>query len=138
MIKVLVRLGFSYYSDQVSHIDQRNISVSFPFTSLSNKRRSSLEWLVSKPAYQISGKIIARDTTINLIGRVIPIIVAIATISYAVHKLGVERFGILALAMTIIGYFTIFDMGLGQGCENIVKFTSTKQCGTSNEANHSI
>jgi O-antigen/teichoic acid export membrane protein len=41
-------------------------------------------------------------------------VVAIATVPITVRALGVERFGILALAWIVLGYFSLFDLGLGR------------------------
>ena len=39
---------------------------------------------------------------------------AVFTIPPLIHGLGTERFGILALAWTFVGYFSVFDLGLGR------------------------
>ncbi len=62
----------------------------------------------------------ARNTVLNLIGQVAPALVALAAIPYTVHGLGVERFGILSLAMVGLGYLNIFDLGLGRATTRFV------------------
>ena len=57
---------------------------------------------------------IARNTVLNLLGLTVPMVVAIATLPVTVRALGVERFGILALAWIVLGYFSLFDLGLGR------------------------
>jgi O-antigen/teichoic acid export membrane protein len=57
---------------------------------------------------------VARNTVLNLVGLTIPLVVAIAAVPVTVRALGVERFGILALAWIVLGYFSLFDLGLGR------------------------
>jgi len=58
--------------------------------------------------------VVARNTVLNLLGLTLPLVVAIATVPITVRALGVERFGILALAWIVLGYFGLFDLGLGR------------------------
>lgn len=69
---------------------------------------------------EISGKILARNTLLNLIGQIIPLLVGIITIPFIIRGLGVERFGLLSLAWVVVGYFAIFDLGLGRGITKFV------------------
>ena len=57
---------------------------------------------------------IRRNVVFNLAGAVIPLLVGAVSIPYLLSHLGVERFGILTLIWTIIGYFSLFDLGLGR------------------------
>lgn len=61
-----------------------------------------------------SGRILARNTVFNFIGQIAPMIVAVFTIPVLIKELGTDRFGVLTLAWTVIGYFTLFDLGAGQ------------------------
>jgi O-antigen/teichoic acid export membrane protein len=61
-----------------------------------------------------SGRLIARNILFNLVGNSIPLGAAIFAIPILVKELGIDRFGMLALAWTLIGYFSIFDLGLGR------------------------
>ncbi len=72
------------------------------------------------PKFQISGNLLARNTTINFIGQVVPFFVAVFTIPYVVHGLGVERFGIMSLAWIVLAYFNLFDLGLGRAATKFV------------------
>ncbi|MDI6703403.1 MAG: flippase [bacterium] len=62
----------------------------------------------------IQGRLLARNAVLNLSGQVLPMIVAIVSMPFVVRGLGVERFGILSLAWAVLGYFSIFDMGLSR------------------------
>jgi O-antigen/teichoic acid export membrane protein len=61
----------------------------------------------------IGGRRLARNTLLNLIGRVVPLLVAIATVPYVVHHLGPDRYGLYSLAWIVVGYFAFFNLGIG-------------------------
>jgi O-antigen/teichoic acid export membrane protein len=50
----------------------------------------------------------------NLAGLGTPLVVAVITIPGILHNLGAERFGILTLAIGLITYSNIFDLGVGR------------------------
>lgn len=61
-----------------------------------------------------SGGLIARNILFNLVGNSIPLGAAIVAIPILMNELGIDRFGVLGLAWTLIGYFSIFDFGVGR------------------------
>jgi O-antigen/teichoic acid export membrane protein len=61
-----------------------------------------------------SGGLIARNILFNLVGNSIPLGAALVAIPILVSELGIDRFGVLGLAWTLIGYFSIFDLGVGR------------------------
>src|SRR6202030_3302179 len=61
-----------------------------------------------------SGRLLARNTVWNLIGNGAPLIVAVFSIPILIHGLGKDRFGVLTLAWALIGYASLFDIGLGR------------------------
>ncbi|MEO6877016.1 MAG: flippase, partial [Gemmatimonadaceae bacterium] len=61
-----------------------------------------------------SGRSLARNSVLNLVGQIGPLIVAVFSVPILVRGLGVDRFGILTLAWAAIGYFSLFDLGLGR------------------------
>lgn len=67
-----------------------------------------------------SGKRIARNTTYNVLGLIIPLAVALLTIPWLVENLGKERFGVILLAWTVIGYFNLFDVGISAAVTRFV------------------
>lgn len=50
----------------------------------------------------------------NLAGQTVAPLVALLTIPMLIHGLGTDRFGMLSLAWLVIGYFGLFDLGLGR------------------------
>lgn len=68
----------------------------------------------------ISSSLIARNTLINLVGQALPLLVAVVAMPFVVRGLGTERFGLLTLAWVVMGYFTIFDLGLGRATTKYV------------------
>jgi O-antigen/teichoic acid export membrane protein len=62
----------------------------------------------------LSGRVLARGAAWSFGGIFIPAIVGIAAMPTIVHGLGDERFGVLALAWAVVGYFGLFDLGLGR------------------------
>ncbi len=50
----------------------------------------------------------------NIAGSAVPLLVAAVAVPSLVHSLGVESFGVLTLIWTLIGYFSLFDLGLGR------------------------
>jgi O-antigen/teichoic acid export membrane protein len=63
---------------------------------------------------------LAKNAVLNFIGLGAPMLVAIIAIPLLVRGLGVERFGILTLAWMVIGYFNLFDLGLGRALTKLV------------------
>jgi O-antigen/teichoic acid export membrane protein len=55
-----------------------------------------------------------RNTLWNLAGSGLPLIAAAALIPYTLNRLGNEAFGVLTLIWALIGYFSLFDMGIGR------------------------
>ena len=67
-----------------------------------------------------SRSLLARNTVWNLVGQVAPLIVAIFAIPLLIKGLGTDRFGVLTLAWVVIGYFSLFDLGLGRALTQLV------------------
>src|SRR2546422_7955265 len=60
------------------------------------------------------GRLLARNTIWNLVGNGAPMVVAVFCIPILIRSLGRERFGVLTLAWALIGYASLFDLGLGR------------------------
>jgi O-antigen/teichoic acid export membrane protein len=55
-----------------------------------------------------------RNTVWNLAGTGLPLLLGAVTIPYLIRTTGVEAFGVLTLVWALIGYFSLFDFGLGR------------------------
>ena len=70
--------------------------------------------------FLVTGRTIARNTLLNLIGRFIPMVVAVLTMPYVVRQLGPDRFGILSLGWLVLGYMSMFNLGTGPAVTKFV------------------
>ncbi len=69
---------------------------------------------------------LARNTFWNFLGVLIPSLAALPAIGYLARVLGVENFGLLTLSFAIIGYASIFDLGLSRAVIREVALSSDK------------
>jgi O-antigen/teichoic acid export membrane protein len=67
-----------------------------------------------------SGRLLARNTIWNLLGQLFPMVVAVVAIPPLVRGLGVARFGVLSLAWIVVGYFSLFELGIGRALTKLV------------------
>src|SRR5258706_3691946 len=68
----------------------------------------------------VRGRLLERNTVWNLIGNGATLIVAVFSIPILIHGLGKDRFGVLTLAWALIGYASLFDIGLGRALTQLV------------------
>ena len=66
-----------------------------------------------------SGRRIASHTAFNLLGLVLPLLVALFTYPLLTERLGAARFGALTLVWALAGYASILDLGLGRALTQI-------------------
>ena len=69
---------------------------------------------------KFKGTSLAQNSIYNLIGFGIPLIVAVIVLPYLIHGLGNERFGILSIAWIVVGYFSLFDLGIGRSVTKLI------------------
>ena len=62
----------------------------------------------------LTGRHVVHNVGWSVLGQAVPIVAAVGCIPFLTRALGPERFGLLALSWTFVGYFSIFDLGLGQ------------------------
>lgn len=67
-----------------------------------------------------SGRLLAHNTLWNLAGQLFPVLVAAATIPVLIRGIGQARFGVLSIAWVVIGYFSLFDLGIGRALTKLV------------------
>jgi len=68
----------------------------------------------ARQAQLTAGRLLARNVLWNLAGQLLPLVVGVAALRPIIEGLGIERFGLLSLAWIIVGYFSLFDLGLGR------------------------
>ncbi len=66
---------------------------------------------------------LARNAILNFIGHVAPLPAALIAIPLLLDALGTDRLGVLMLAWVIVGYFGLFDFGIGRA---LTKFVAEK------------
>ena len=66
------------------------------------------------------GRALLRDTGWNLAGSLVPLLAGIVAVPILIDALGIDRFGVLLLALAILGYFAIFDPGVGRATTKYV------------------
>ena len=63
---------------------------------------------------------VARNAFLNLLGYVLPLAAALVLVPALAARLDAERFGFLALAWALVGYFALFDLGFGRTLSRLV------------------
>src|ERR1700693_1685271 len=71
-------------------------------------------------ANMTSGRLLARNTLLNLAGQTAPLMIAVVAIPLLVRNLGVDRFGLLTIGWALVGSFSLFDLGLGRAMTKLV------------------
>jgi len=66
---------------------------------------------------------LSRNVVWSTVAAIVPVIVGVAVVPLIIARLGVERFGVLSGVWMLIGYFTIFDFGLGR---TLTKFVAER------------
>ena len=66
------------------------------------------------------GRLLARNTILNLVGFAAPLPIGLLSIPFIIRGLGVDRFGVLTLIWTVVGYMSLFDLGLGRALTQFV------------------
>jgi O-antigen/teichoic acid export membrane protein len=68
----------------------------------------------------LSGRLLARNVLWNLLGAGLPLLVALWAIPALINGMGTERFGLLAIIWMSVGYFSLFDMGMGRALTKLI------------------
>lgn len=73
------------------------------------------------PSERGSGELkLAFNSVYNVLGETLPMAVGLWAIPALIRILGTERFGLLTIAWAVIGYFSLFDLGLGRALTKLV------------------
>lgn len=63
---------------------------------------------------------LARNALLNLVGHAAPLAAALVSFPMLVARLDADRFGFLSIAWVLVGYFSLFDLGLGRALSRLV------------------
>lgn len=69
---------------------------------------------------------IRKNTLWNLLGSAVPMLIGIGAIPYIYNEIGIERIGVLTIVWALIGYFSIFDFGLGRAITQRIAGSASK------------
>ena len=59
-----------------------------------------------------------KNVAINFFGLILPTFVSLVTVPSYIKLLGVERYGVVSLVWTFIGYFGVLDLGMSMAAQN--------------------
>lgn len=69
--------------------------------------------MADQAAQRASAGRLLSGTIWNAAGRGLPLLLALALTPVLVHQMGIERWGLFTLALSLVGVFGVFDLGLG-------------------------
>jgi O-antigen/teichoic acid export membrane protein len=72
-----------------------------------------------------------KNTVANILGSLIPMIVALITVPLYLNVIGYEKYGLLVILWAVIGYFSFFDLGLSR---SLIQRLSSQKNSIDNDA----
>lgn len=70
--------------------------------------------------HEINGSLLIKNTTFNFLGLSLPLLVGLFTVPIIIRGLGPDRFGILSLALALLGYSGILNLGLNRAATKFI------------------
>lgn len=75
-------------------------------------------------------KILAVQTSWNLLGFILPALAAFVATPFLLHRLGTEKFGYLSIVWVVFGVFGLLDLGLGRALTiNVARLSALEKIG---------
>ncbi len=65
-------------------------------------------------------RLLRRNVIISLLGWVLPAATALVAFPLLAQRLGPDRFGVVALAWSVVGWFSLFDFGIARGLTRLI------------------
>jgi O-antigen/teichoic acid export membrane protein len=62
----------------------------------------------------LSAGVLKRSLAWNALGTVLPLVLAVLAVPWLIEGLGTDRFGLLTIVWALVGYASLFDLGLGR------------------------
>jgi len=76
--------------------------------------------LKTQTKLRIENRTLIRNSIWNFVGIIFPLSIGIFTIPILIDGLGEDRFGLLIIIWMGVGYFSLFDMGLGRALTKLI------------------
>lgn len=77
-------------------------------------------WSTDSASGLTRGSLLARNVVYNIVGQLVPVVFAIVSIPILIRTLGVDKFGIFTIVWMVVGYFSLFDLGVGRALTKFV------------------
>jgi O-antigen/teichoic acid export membrane protein len=78
------------------------------------------EYSSGKGADFLTGRLLARNAGLNLVGEFVSFCVGALCIPFVVRRLGTDSFGVLSIAWILLSYMSLFDLGLSRATTKFV------------------
>ena len=62
----------------------------------------------------------SRNIFWNLLGQIAPMLAALISIPILIQQIGTDKFGMVTIAWMLIGYFSLFDFGIGRALTQLI------------------